>query len=366
MLTRREEEKKAVFAMDLSERKRQILKAVIEQYIATAEPVGSKLLAAATGGAVSSATIRNEMSELEEMGYLEKPHTSAGRAPTPLGYRLYVDELMNRCYATALEIEQIRRQLESRMQELDQTMERASAILSELTGQPAVSLSARRAPRQVRRLELIPIQEGEYALVAVTHPPGVHNTVARLSAPLAQGEGEAFCQAANLLLQRGEGLSGLESAAVPGSPLAELIASAADFVDGLQRRPDSYDMVVQGAARLLGNPEFYDAHKARALLEFLSDKNKVFALTQDRQDHKPQMLNIRIGPENGQGAMEEASFIFTAYDLGEDTSGVIGVIGPTRMDYSKIASRLLLLSRGLQGLMPIRFPEEEPGEDDNR
>ena len=118
-----------------------------------------------------------------------------------------------------------------------------------------------------------------------------------------------------------------------------------------------------GAARLLGNPEFYDAHKARALLEFLSDKNKVFALT---QDHKPQMLNIRIGPENGQGVMEEASFIFTAYDLGEDTSGVIGVIGPTRMDYSKIASRLLLLSRGLQGLMPIRFPEEEPGEDDNR
>ena len=101
-----------MFAMDLSERKRQILKAIIEQYIATAEPVGSKLLAAVTGGAVSSATIRNEMSELEEMGYIEKPHTSAGRAPTPLGYRLYVDELMSRCYATALEIEQIRRQLE--------------------------------------------------------------------------------------------------------------------------------------------------------------------------------------------------------------------------------------------------------------
>ncbi len=352
-----------MFAMDLSERKRQILKAIIEQYIATAEPVGSKLLAAVTGGAVSSATIRNEMSELEEMGYIEKPHTSAGRAPTPLGYRLYVDELMSRCYATALEIEQIRRQLESKMQELDQTMDRASAILSELTGQPAVSLSARRAPRRVKRLELIPIQEGEYALVAVTHPPGVHNTVARLSGPLDEGEGEAFCQAANLLLQRGEGLSGLESAAAPGSPLAELIASAAEFVGQIQRRQDSYDMVVQGAARLLGNPEFYDAHKARALLEFLSDKNKVFALT---QDHKPQMLNIRIGPENGQGVMEEASFIFTAYDLGEDTSGVIGVIGPTRMDYSKIASRLLLLSRGLQGLMPIRFPEEEPGEDDNR
>ena len=199
--------------------------------------------------------------------------------------------------------------------------------------------------------------------MAVTHPPGVHNKVARLSAPLAQGEGEAFYQAANLLLQRGGSLNGLEAIAAPGSPLAELAAAAAEFVGQIQRRQNSYDMVVQGAARLLGNPEFYDAHKARALLEFLSDKSKVFALT---QDHKPQKLNVRIGPENGQGAMEEASFIFTAYDLGENTSGVIGVIGPTRMDYSKIASRLLLLGRGLQGLMPIRFPEEEPGEDDDR
>ena len=110
--------------MDLSERKRKILKAIIENYIETAEPVGSKLLAAEAKGSVSSATIRNEMSELEEMGYIEKPHTSAGRVPSPLGYRLYVDELMNRCRTTAREIEQMRRALESKIQELDDTMER--------------------------------------------------------------------------------------------------------------------------------------------------------------------------------------------------------------------------------------------------
>ena len=108
--------------MDLSERKRKILKAIIENYIETAEPVGSKLLAAAAKGSVSSATIRNEMSELEEMGYIEKPHTSAGRVPSPLGYRLYVDELMNRCRTTAREIEQMRRALENKIQELDDTM----------------------------------------------------------------------------------------------------------------------------------------------------------------------------------------------------------------------------------------------------
>lgn len=351
--------------MDLSERKRQILKAIIEHYIATAEPVGSKLLAAAGGGSVSSATIRNEMSELEEMGYIEKPHTSAGRAPTPLGYRFYVDELMSHCYATALEIRQIRRQLESKLQQLDRAMDEASAILSELTGQPTVSLSARHSHRQVKRLELISIQPGDYALVAVTHPPGADSKALRLSAPLGEGEGAVFCQAANLLLEQpggAERLGCLETMAPSGSPLAELIAAAVEFVDQIQRRQDSYGMAVQGAARLLGNPEFYDAQKARALLEFLSDKEKVLALTQDPE---PRMLTIRIGPENGQGAMQDASFVFTSYDLGEEISGVIGVIGPTRMDYSKIASRLLLLSRGLQGLMPIRFPEEQQ-EDDNR
>lgn len=349
--------------MDLSERKRKILKAIVENYIETAEPVGSKLLAAEAKGTVSSATIRNEMSELEEMGYIEKPHTSAGRVPSPQGYRLYVDELMNRCRTTAREIEQMRRALESKIQELDDTMEEASAILSELTGQPTVSLSSRHSRRQVKRLELIPIAESDYALVAVTVPPAVNNKVVHLSQALEPEESDAFCRAANLLLEKPGGSARLDELGLsvpPASPLAQLIAQAAEFVWQIEQQSDSYDMVVKGVSRLLGNPEFYDAQKAQPLLELLGDKEKVFGLA---RDCKPQMLNIRIGPENGQGAMEDASFVFTTYDLGEDVSGVIGVIGPTRMDYSKIASRLLLLSRTLGGLMPIRFPQERSGTD---
>ena len=139
----------------------------------------------------------------------------------------------------------------------------------------------------------------------------------------------------------------------------QIIAQAAEFVWQIEQPSDSYDMVVKGVSRLLGNPEYYDAQKAQPLLELLGDKEKVFGLA---RDYKPQMLNIRIGPENGQGPMEGASFVFTSYDLGEDVSGIIGVIGPTRMDYSKIASRLLLLSRTLGGLMPIRFPQEPNGQ----
>ena len=343
--------------MDLSERKRKILKAIIENYIETAEPVGSKLLAAEAKRSVSSATIRNEMSELEEMGYIEKPHTSAGRIPSPLGYRLYVDELMNRCRTTAREIEQMRRALESKIRELDDTMEEASAILSELTGQPTVSLSSRHS-RRVKRLELIPITETDYALVAITSPPAVNNKVVHLSQALEPEESEAFCRAANLVLEKEGGSSRLEelgNAVSPASPLAQLIAQAAEFVWQIERSSDSYDMVVKGVSRLLGNPEYYDAQKAQPLLELLGDKEKVFSLA---RDCKPQMLNIRIGPENGQGPMEDASFVFTSYNLGDDASGIIGVIGPTRMDYSKIASRLLLLSRTLGGLMPTRFPPE--------
>lgn len=347
--------------MDLSERKRKILKAIIENYIETAEPVGSKYLAAETGGALSSATIRNEMSELEEMGFIEKPHTSAGRVPSPLGYRLYVDELMNHYRTTAREIETMRRALEEKIRELDRTMAEASAILSELTGQPTVSLSAKHSEAKVKRVELIPIDGSDYALVAVTVPPAVNNRVIRLEQPLAEEEGMAFCRAVNLMLQKEGGsrrIGELARAVPPGSPLAELIAQAADFIEQVELRRDTSDMVVQGASRLLDNPEYYDAKKAQQLLEFLSDKEKVFALA---RDPRPQMIHIRIGPENGEGAMQDASFVFTTYDLGEDTSGILGVIGPTRMDYSKIASRLVLLSRGLRGLMPIRFPEEEDG-----
>lgn len=345
--------------MDLSERKKKILKAIIENYIETAEPVGSKLLAAETGGAISSATIRNEMSELEELGYIEKPHTSAGRVPSPQGYRLYVDELMDRYRTTAREIEQIRRALESKLREMDETMAEASAILSELTGQPTVALSSRHKEARVKRVDLIPIDGSDYALVAVTVPPAVNNRVVHLSQPLQEGEAEAFCRAANKLLEHPSGslhIRELCFSVPPHTPLYELIGYAADFIERAERQQDTSDMVVRGASRLLGNPEFYDAQKARELLEFLADKEKVFSLVRDQ---KPQILNIRIGPENGDGAMQEASFVFTAYDMGEDTSGIIGVIGPTRMDYGRIANRLLLLTRGLRGLMPIRFPGEQ-------
>lgn len=238
--------------MDLSERKRKILKAIIENYIETAEPVGSKLLAAEAKGSVSSATIRNEMSELEEMGYIEKPHTSAGRVPSPLGYRLYVDELMNRCRTTAQEIEQMRRALESKIQELDDTMEEASAILSELTGQPTVSLSSRHNRRQVKRLELIPIAESDYALVAVTVPPAVNNKVVHLSQALELEEIDAFCRAANLVLAKEGGslrLDELGQSVPPASPLHQLITQAAEFVWQIEQPSDSYDMVVKGVSR---------------------------------------------------------------------------------------------------------------------
>ena len=346
--------------MDLSERKKMILKAIIDNYIATAEPVGSKLLAAETGGALSSATIRNEMSELEELGYIEKPHTSAGRVPSPLGYRLYVDELMSHYRNTAREIEQMRRELEGKILELEGTMSQASAILSELTGQPTVSLSSRHRQCRIKRLELLPIEGCEYALVAITVPPAVNNRMVRLSAPLEDAECAAFTQTVNLLLSKQGGshrIGELLAAVPPHCPLQELIAQAVDFVRQIEQPGQSSDMVVQGASRLLGNPEFYDAQKARQMLELLGDKERMLTLG---QHPGPQQINIRIGPENAQGAMQDASFVFTTYALGEDTRGIIGVIGPTRMDYSKIASQLALLSQGLRGLMPIRFPEEEP------
>ena len=154
---------------ELSERKKQILAAVVEQYIKTGEPVGSKGLISSTGMSVSSATIRNEMSELAAMGYLEQPHTSAGRIPSPKGYRLYVNELMEQHRVATDELEAMRLMMQAKMREIDNIMVSASKVLSEMTQHTAVSMISRSGGSQVKKCELIDVDGGyTYAVVLVT------------------------------------------------------------------------------------------------------------------------------------------------------------------------------------------------------
>lgn len=172
--------------MELSERKKQILRAVVENYIQTAEPVGSKAIVVSAGLKVSSATIRNEMAELETLGYLEQPHTSAGRIPSPKGYRLYVNELMEEHRLTMQEAQKINEALNLKIREMDQVMTEAGKIISQLTKYPTFSLTKGTRKATIARYDLLMVEESAFIAVLMTDGQMVKNKLFRLPTPLSE------------------------------------------------------------------------------------------------------------------------------------------------------------------------------------
>mgnify|MGYP001654437793 CR=1 FL=1 len=156
--------------MELTDRKKQILKVVVEDYVRTAEPVGSKAIAASIDMEVSSATIRNEMAELENLGYLEQPHTSAGRVPSPKGYRLYVNELMEEHKLSLQETQRINQALAMRMRELDRVLDQAGRVVSQLTNYPSFALSSGLSRMTIRRFDLLMVERNAFIIVVMTDP----------------------------------------------------------------------------------------------------------------------------------------------------------------------------------------------------
>ena len=183
--------------MELSDRKKRILKAIVETYIASAEPVGSKAIAVRPDLNLSSATIRNEMAELEEMGYLEKQHTSSGRIPSPSGYRLYVNELMNNYQLSMQEINNVKQALNMRVQELDHLISEAGRLISELTNHTAVAFSPSSENISVRRFDIVPIDLYSFVLILVTTAGIVLNKLVRIQSPVTEDEVVSLNQAIN-------------------------------------------------------------------------------------------------------------------------------------------------------------------------
>ena len=174
--------------MSLTQRKKQILRAVIESYIATAEPVGSKAVVEAAGRDSSSATIRNEMAELEKLGYLEQPHTSAGRIPSPQGYRLYVNELMEEHRLSEQETASLNEALQLKMRELDKVMDQAGKLISQLTHYPTFALADRMARVTIRRYDLLMVDHNSFIAVVMTDTSAVHNRLMRLPSELTEAQ----------------------------------------------------------------------------------------------------------------------------------------------------------------------------------
>ncbi len=332
--------------MELTARKKEILKVVTERYIDSAEPVSSKFIAQAMGGSVSSATIRNELADLVEMGYLEQPHTSAGRVPSPKGYRLYVNELMERKSVTAQEADEINHALQGKMQELDNVIAQAGQMVSTIVNYPAYAVAAGKSGVTVRRYDLLPVDDQSFIAVVMTDDSRVKSQLVHTQLPV---DSQILPALSNLLNthfvgvnaeEMGSKLMALASqlSAELFMPLSQTIEYATAVMDSSQRG----QVFTTGQSQLLRQPEFQDLSKANELMDLLTDQKDRLPVLDENTN-----MQILIGPENVNEALKDASVVVASYDIGDNMRGLIGVVGPTRMDYATVAARLSYFAESL-------------------
>lgn len=334
--------------MRISERKKRILAAVVDEYISTAEPVGSRSIAEHAGLGCSSATIRNELAELVAMGYLEQPHTSAGRVPTPMGYRMYVNELMEKQKLSMEESEEINRRLNGKLRELDDAIASVSKLASQLTDYPALALTARAAVT-VRRFDLIYVDANTFIIVALLSDNSVKNKLVHLPVSVD----ETMVRKLSTLFNAG--FTGLQEQEITPLLISSTERAAGDtmgitaviaaFTMEILAAALSPNASVSGENRLLHQPEFRDPDKAHRLMSYLSGGG--YILPPGESMGEGNEVRVLIGPENVAEELKDSSVVIASYDAGDNTRGIIGVVGPTRMDYGAVAAKLSALAAGL-------------------
>ena len=346
--------------MELSERKKQILKAIIGDYIRTAEPVGSKALTEGHALPFSSATIRNEMSELEEMGYLEKPH-SAGRIPSPRGYRLYVDELMEQPQDTGEEDPSLQSMMQTKVRELDRLIQEAGRLISSLTNYASVAVTPAMTQISIRQFEIIAVDKMNFVIVVVTDSGTVKNKMVRTIANVSKDEAELLTYVLNQTLT-GLPLSHITAERFDivrrAAGLTALLAPVAEYIAELIEELSDQKVFLEGTNKLLRFPEYRDMHKAQVLLDYMEDDRRHLLPATRKIDG----IQFFIGPENGENPLSDTSAIYAKYDIGKIGQGVIGIVGPTRMDYAKLSAQLSRFAKGLNKLIAETFLDEKDGD----
>lgn len=341
---------------ELSERKRKILACVVEYYIRTGEPVGSKTLLELLPFSVSSATVRNEMAELDSLGYLEQPHTSAGRIPTDKAYRCYVDRLIS----VGVPDELVRRRIEAGLfgneREPDKLLTKAGEVLADLTNCAAVSISPPGEAARVRRLEMIPVGCHTAMLVMLTSTGMVRSKICRTDGAITPIISENFAR--------------ITSSALAGKPLtnidAAMLQSLAATADGdaltmlpllgsvaeLAREAAQTDVKLGGQSNLLNYRELEE--NAYELMEFLRNGEPLSQLA----GRNGRDTDVVIGNENPFRQMEKSSIILSRYTVAGHDGGTIGLIGPTRIDYAKLIPSVKYLADAVGRLINKALEEQ--------
>ncbi len=342
--------------MKLDIRKLKILTAIVETYIDTGEPVSSKILAQQLGFSVSSATIRNDMAALFEMGLLEQPHTSAGRVPSHLGYRVYVDQLMH-CKPLS---EEGRREIDAlfnvRDPDPDKLLEDAAQALADYTNCATVSTTITPKTVLVKRVEIVPAGTRTVVVLVIATNGVIKNKVCRVDFRVTGEIVEFLNQFANGRLV-GRSVNDISqwyinSISVTLGDYSQLFIPVLATIYELCREINDGQFYTSGGANLLNYKELADI--ARDLLSAMANREQLLGVIGSKSD----AVFITIGKENNQSELTDTSVVVTKYRIGEQNSGAIGVIGPVRMDYAKLIPHLEYFSQTLGKLLAETFEQE--------
>lgn len=375
--------------MKLDPRKKEILKAIVDDYIETAEPVGSKNLVSRHAFQVSSATVRNEMAELEEQGFLEHPHTSSGRVPSDKGYRAYVDDLLRTSDLTPEETDRIRACLSDCIDEVSDLIRRASSVLSEQTGYTSLVLTPQLRKSQLKQIKMLMIEPGRALVVVVLAAGVVKDRLVRIPSMLDSSQ---LMQVANAIEESLSGMkldditlvtvaSAARRAPVPESLLNQVLYEAYIAI----KQADNLEVYMDGAHKMLSYPEFQDIGKAKGYFNALSRDGIIAGYMNELNDEddtqddglpssdnpggaasrdaimpglppsgmavagnrrRPAYM-VRIGQEIALEGLSDCSFVTTSYRIGDTVAGHMGVIGPRRMAYDKVISNISYIKMAL-------------------
>lgn len=334
--------------MELTERKKKVLKSVVDLYIRTAEPVGSKAITALPDMNYSSATIRNEMADLTALGYLEQPHTSAGRIPSAAGYRLYVDELMMDYRLSIDETKSINSAIEEKMQRVDKMVEKVAKLVSQATNLPAISAASRLKSACVTHFELVQAGTGNIILVLMLPNDQVVNKLIKLPLNVTDTDLKLLSAVLNASMTDIplEDMSAelMEKVMRSAGNAAALVPVILDFTQETLKSQANTNMAVFGQSRLLGLPEYRDVDKAQRVMS---------SIDADALANLPAVMGditgtkVLVGPENVADELKDSSVVMTKFDIGDGMQGMIGVVGPTRMDYAQVTARLSYFAESL-------------------
>ena len=324
-----------------------IFQVIVDDFIQFAQPVGSRSLSKKEEISLSSATIRNEMSDLEELGFIEKTHTSSGRIPSERGYRYYVDHLLSPMQLKSDDVYKVKSIFAERIYELEKIVQNSAKILSEITNYTAIVLGPAVLENRLKRIQIVPLNKETAIAIIVTDTGHVENRMFHLPTSMDANEIEKLV---NILNERLVGVPIVDLNEKINKEVASILRQHVNQFDlMLNTIADTFNLqgnnklFFGGKTNMLSQPEFHDINKIRSLLNMIEQEDGIYDLIQKN----PIGINVKIGRENNNTAMENCSLITATYSIGVEKLGTIAILGPTRMEYSRVISLLQMISGDL-------------------